>query len=147
MKKYIVILFVLLVQIISISCDNCDDSQPTTASYTNFEANLNGVNQVPSNASTATGTAKLIYNNLTNTFKVTVTHSLTTVTAGQIYISNADTNKTTINTFTNVSSPFTYTSAKLTPEQKADLHSNRYYINLSSSTFPDGEIRGQLITN
>jgi hypothetical protein len=38
-----------------------------------------------------------------------------------------------------------YTSAALTPEQEADLMANLYYVNLHSSTFTAGEIRGQLV--
>ena len=33
----------------------------------------------------------------------------------------------------------------INPSQEADLMANKYYINVSSDAYPEGEIRGQLL--
>jgi hypothetical protein len=42
-------------------------------------------------------------------------------------------------------SPINYTSPALTASQISDLMANLYYVNIHSTAFPNGEIRGQLI--
>ena len=46
---------------------------------------------------------------------------------------------------TPISSPINYTSAALTEAQEADLNGGLNYVNLHTTAFPGGEIRGQLI--
>ncbi|HZY26384.1 MAG TPA: CHRD domain-containing protein, partial [Bacteroidales bacterium] len=44
-----------------------------------------------------------------------------------------------------IKSPINYTSPVLTASQDSALNADLYYVNIHSATFPDGEIRGQLI--
>jgi hypothetical protein len=44
-----------------------------------------------------------------------------------------------------ITSPISYTSVALDATQEADLNANLYYVNIHSTAFPAGEIRGQLI--
>ena len=144
MKK-LISLFTALFVLVSLS--SCNNDEPTPGqSITTFSAEmLMGSNEVPANNSTAMGTATLKFNNTTKVFTITVTHNLSTITAGHIHKGVAGTNGSVVFPFTTLVSPISFTSAPLTPEQEADLMANLYYVNLHSSTFTTGEIRGQLI--
>lgn len=114
-----------------------------------FKATLNGANERPTaNTSTATGSATLTFNNTTKIFTVVVTYtSLTTAaTNGHIHKGAADVAGGAVFGFPSPwTSPINYTSAALTAAQEADLLGALNYVNIHSSTYPGGEIRGQLI--
>ncbi|MFE3868332.1 CHRD domain-containing protein [Flavobacterium sp. LS2P90] len=144
MKK-LISLFTALFLLVSLSSCNDDEATPGP-NITTFSADmLMGSNEVPANNSTAKGTATLKFNNTTKVFTITVTHNLSSISAGHIHKGAAGTNGSVVFPFTSLASPISYTSAALTPEQEADLMANLYYVNLHSSTFTAGEIRGQLI--
>jgi hypothetical protein len=144
MKNLISLLTVLFLLISLSSCS--DDESTVGASVTTFSADmLTGSNEVPTNNSTAMGTATLKFNNTTKVFTITVTHDLSSITSGHIHNGTAGTNGSVVFPFTALVSPISYTSAALTLEQEADLMANLYYVNLHSSTFTAGEIRGQLV--
>lgn len=128
-----------------VSCDDDDDPAPTPVIVT-FNATLNGAKEVPSNNSTATGTAVLYYNKTTKVMSLTVTYSGLTVTDAHIHIGAVTVDGPIVFPLTASTSPITYTSPALTAAQQADLLANLYYVNLHSTAFPGGEIRGQLIT-
>jgi hypothetical protein len=144
MKKLISLLTALFLLISLSSCSN-DESTPGP-SITTFSADmLMGSNEVPTNNSTAMGTATLKFNNTTKVFTITVTHDLSSITSGHIHKGTAGTNGSVVFPFTALVSPISYTSAPLNAEQEADLMANLYYVNLHSSAFTAGEIRGQLV--
>ena len=142
--KNLIRLFALSIFVLVItSCsDNNSNSGP---SITTFTATLNGANEVPANNSTASGTATLSFNNTTKIFTITVTHTLAAAAAGHIHMGAAGTNGSVVFPFTSLTSPINYTSIALTTAQEADLKANMYYVNIHSSTFSGGEIRGQLL--
>ena len=144
MKK-LISLFTALFLLVSLS--SCNKDEPTPGqSITTFSADmLMGSNEVPANNSAAMGTATLKFNNTTKLFTITVTHNVSSIKSGHIHKGAAGTNGSVVFPFTALVSPLSYTSATLTPEQEADLMANLYYVNLHSSTFTDGEIRGQLV--
>lgn len=145
MKK-LLSLFTVLFLLGSLSSCNDDDEVTPGQSITTFSAEmLMGSNEVPANNSTAMGTATLKFNKTTKVFTITVTHNLSSITAGHIHKGATGTNGSVVFPFTTLASPISYTSTALTPEQEADLMANLYYVNLHSSTFTAGEIRGQLI--
>jgi hypothetical protein len=121
-----------------------DDPKPV-ANMVIFKAELKGSNEVPANSSAATGIALLTFNKTSKIFTVAVTHTVVAPTAGHIHKAAAGVNGGVVFPFATVISPFTYTSAALTPAQEADLMANLYYVNIHSAAFPGGEIRGQLI--
>lgn len=124
------------------SCDDDDDDSPNVT----FNATLNGSSETPPNASTGTGTAVLTFNKDTKIFTVTVTYTGVTATAAHIHKADVGVAGDIIFGFTDpVTSPINYTSPALTAAQEADLMANLYYVNVHSSTYPGGEIRGQLI--
>ena len=114
-----------------------------------YKATLNGANERPTaNTSTATGTATLILNNETKIFTIVVTYTglSAAVSNGHIHKGAADVAGGAVFAFASPwTSPINYTSVAITPAQEADLNATLYYVNIHSSTYPGGEIRGQLV--
>lgn len=126
----------------ALSCDKNDDAKPVVT----FQATLNGSSEVPPNNSTSTGVATLTYDTVAKKFDVVVTYTGIAPTAGHIHKGAPGVAGGVIFGFTDVSkSPFTYSSPVLTNDQKNDLYTGQYYVNLHSTAFPNGEIRGQLV--
>jgi hypothetical protein len=137
-KFFLVILPVILLSFAS--CDDDDDENITT-----FKAVINGAVETPVNASTATGTATLTYDNDTKIFKVVVEYTGVNATMAHIHKGEIGVAGSVIFGFDNPASPINYTSPALDAAQEADLMANLYYVNIHSAQFPAGEIRGQLI--
>lgn len=136
------IYFVLLAGILFTvaSCKKSDDPKVT------FLATISGSSETPVNASTATGTATLTFNKDTKIFTVVVTYSGVTATNAHIHKGEVGVAGGVIFGFTApLTSPINYTSVALDASQEADLNANSYYVNIHSTAFPGGEIRGQLI--
>jgi uncharacterized membrane protein len=106
---------------------------------------LSGRNEVPPNASTATGTGKVDLDG--NVLKWTVTYQGLSgpVTGGHFHgPAPAGANAGVVLPFTgSLASPITGT-ATLTPAQLADVKAGLWYINLHTAAYPGGEIRGQV---
>jgi hypothetical protein len=128
-----------------VSCSNNDSSNTTSNPNVTFKATLNGASEVPSNASTGTGTATLVFNTSTKIFTITVTHDIAAPTNGHIHRGAIGVSGAPVFPFTSYTSPIVYTSAALDATQEADLYAEQYYVNIHSAAFPGGEIRGQLI--
>lgn len=144
-----IIKFTAIVFIFSglISCSKKDSTTPADPNIT-FKATLTGAAEVPSNASTGTGSSTLVFNNNTKIFTVTTTYSglSGTATASHIHKGAVGVAGAVIFPFTNVTvSPIVYTSAALDATQEADLKAGLYYVNVHTALYPGGEIRGQLI--
>jgi CHRD domain len=130
------------VLLIAGSCKKSDTANPNVI----FKATLNGASETPANASTATGTATLTFNTNTKIFSIVVTFSGVTATASHIHKGDVGVAGNVVFGFTTpITSPINYTSVALDASQEADLNANLYYVNIHSSAFPGGEIRGQLI--
>jgi len=136
------LIILAVVLFIAGSCKDDDDADPNVI----FTATINAASEVPTNASTATGTATLTFNNVTKIFTIVVTYSGVTATASHIHKAAAGISGGVEFGFTDpVTSPINFTSVALDATQEADLLANLYYVNIHSSLFPGGEIRGQLI--
>ncbi|MGG7036919.1 MAG: CHRD domain-containing protein [Flavobacterium sp.] len=151
MKRLIGFLAISIVLSLMISCSDDDNNG---SSNMVFKAALTGVSEVPSNASTATGNATLIFNNSTKRFTLVVNYSGLTPNDAHIHKGAAGisggvvfplTDMSSRMVLTDFSSPIDYTSPALTSAQETDLKNNLYYVNLHTDAYPDGEIRGQLI--
>ncbi|MEO7482850.1 MAG: CHRD domain-containing protein, partial [Ferruginibacter sp.] len=111
---------------------------------------LEGTQEVPANASTATGVVIVKYNSSTRLLELwgdydglaaaaTASHIHSPAAAGinagvlfPINITGGTTGTLTLN-------------ATLTPTQETDLLAANMYVNVHNATFPGGEIRGQLL--
>ena len=106
---------------------------------------MSSANEVPPNASGASGTAKVDLDG--NVLKWTVTYSGTTgpVTAGHFHgPAMAGANAGVVVPFpAPLTSPITGT-ATLTAAQVADLKAGLWYVNLHTAANPGGELRGQV---
>jgi CHRD domain len=112
-----------------------------------FRAVINGAAEVPTNASTATGTATAVYSQTTKLLTITVSYTGLVVTASHIHRGSPGNNGAIQVDFGAIitSSPFTFTTTQLDVTKESDLLNNLYYVNIHSAAFPGGEIRGQLI--
>lgn len=130
-----------------LSCEKYDDVPFPTTLNPNivFKATLTGAQEVPANASTATGEASLVYDSISKVFTLSVTHTIPNPTNGHIHKAPIGVSGGVIFPFASFTSPISYTSPVLDATQQADLKANLYYVNIHTAAFPGGEIRGQLI--
>lgn len=140
-KIRLALVFILSVIIISASCKKSDNSSDVI-----FTATLNGASETPPNSSLGTGNATLTYNKDTKIFTVVVNFNGVVATASHIHKGAQGVPGDVVFGFTPpITSPINYTSPVLTADQEADLYANLYYVNVHSTAFPGGEIRGQLL--
>jgi hypothetical protein len=106
---------------------------------------LSGKNEVPPNASTAVGTARIFLDGMN--LKWTVTYSGTTgpVTAGHFHgPAAAGANAGVVLPFTGSMASPIEGSATLTQAQVDQLKAGLWYVNLHTAANPGGELRGQV---
>ncbi|KFC58753.1 hypothetical protein FEM08_24860 [Flavobacterium gilvum] len=146
----------MFLSIIVISCSNDNEAGVIPSNSIVLSASLNGTNEVPANTSTAKGTAYLIYSKTTKVFTIKINYSGLAPTMALIHketVNNENPIVFTVGKYFDYENPtnalplIDFTSPHLTTEQETELLTNQYYINLYSSAFPDGEIRGQLINS
>ena len=108
-------------------------------------ANLSGANEVPPNASTATGRARADFDPITKSFVVNMTTTGIAAAAAHIHTGALGSNGPVTVPFTQnaagvwVAAP----TAKLSAAQAATFAADGMYYNAHSAAFPGGEIRAQ----
>ncbi|HET7118390.1 MAG TPA: CHRD domain-containing protein [Hanamia sp.] len=122
-----------------------NDTTKANNEVTIFKATLKGSDEVPANPSTATGTSTLTYNPATKTFTDVTSYSGITPSMGHIHKGAVGENGPVVFPFTNLASPITFNSDPLTDEQVNALFKDSMYVNLHTTKYPGGEIRGQLM--
>jgi hypothetical protein len=137
------VLMIMILAGLFLIAGSCDDDEDS--SEDSFSAVLNGASEVPPNGSTATGTATLKYNKDTKIFNIVVEYSGITPSQGHIHVGEVGESGPVVFPFTSLTSPINYTSPVLTDAQETDLYANQYYVNLHTTLYQAGEIRGQLI--
>ena len=109
-----------------------------------FTTELNGAAQVPSVDTAATGTVELKVDTEAKTVAwVVTTEGLSGLPAASHIHGPADATASAgpvIDTLATMEG-----SAPITDEQIAELQAGKYYYNVHTEKFPDGEIRGQLM--
>lgn len=112
-----------------------------------YEAALTGAQEVPPVDTSAAGAAEVSFDRNTSllTWKVTYTGLTSPPTGGHIHGPAAPgRNAGVVVPFANVAAQPVTGQASLTPQQADDLAAGRWYVNVHSAKFPNGEIRGQL---
>ncbi len=114
-----------------------------------FMSNLSGANEVPPNASTATGTSSGTYDDVTNMFMMStsVTGLTSNSTAAHIHFAPVGVNGGVVFPLSGTTGSTNYTSNDMfvfTAAQEVDFLAGNYYVNVHSLEFPGGEVRGQL---
>ena len=138
----------LVVSTLLVSCDKEDDNM-NDRTYTTT-GNASGSQMNPSNASTATGTLTGTYNAKTNLWQYNVSWSNLSTTAGlvQVYGPAAVGVNGSLLFSLAITTPgvsgASSGSITLTDTQEAALLANNTYYTVSSTTYPSGEIRGQV---
>jgi hypothetical protein len=141
-----------LVIFVFVSCQKTSDVEKANI-YVGKSLPMTGAQETPAVNTSATGTVDAEYNRLTKTlsYKFSFSGLTDTTTAAHIHgLAEAGVPAAVVQSF----SPWpkvkagSYTGTLLVDGVKiteADLLASRYYINVHSKAFPNGEIRGQLI--
>ena len=121
--------------------------RPAQAETIALRADLKGANEVPPNASPATGQAEAKFDSVTRVLTWTVTYAdLSGPALGAHFHgpSEAGKNAGIVLPFKTVQSPIEGT-ATLTEGQAADLLAGKWYANIHTAANPGGELRGQMV--
>ncbi len=116
------------------------------AAIVNYNFSLDGLQEVPPNASPATGTAAVSYDTVSNALSWNVSYSglLGTQTAAHFHGAALPGQNAGVQVNIGVGNPL-IGGAILTEAQETDLLAGLWYINVHSTVFPGGEIRGQVV--
>lgn len=117
---------------------------PAVAEEMKFTADLTASAEVPPTESTATGTADVTVDTeaMTVSWMVTVQDLTGDATAAHIHGPAAmDENAGPV---IDMSDAIMEGSADITEDQMGELKDGKYYVNVHTAEYPDGEIRGQL---
>jgi hypothetical protein len=120
---------------------------PAHAETITLKAELKGSNEVPPNASPATGKAEAKLDTETRVLSWTVTYAdLTGPALGAHFHGPSEPGKNAgiVLPFKTVQSPIEGT-ATLTESQVADLLAGKWYANIHTAANPGGELRGQMM--
>jgi hypothetical protein len=144
MRKFSAFFNTLLLPFVLISCTKDPPPGPEPDPNIKFSASLTGNQEIPANTSLATASTFATFNINTKLLATFTTYSNFTGTPmGNIHKGAIGVNGPIIFPFTSLGAPQVLTP--LTAAQEADLLANQYYINIQSTDYPDGEIRGQLL--
>lgn len=143
-RKYLLIFAGVF--IFGYSCSKDNENDVTGDPTVTFFGSLNGINEIPPTSSTATGSATLKYDTIAKVFTLEVNYR--GIVASRADVNKGDPHAVGVRIFdipAPLSLPIQYSSPVLTAEQQADLFSNLFFVKIRSTSFPDGEIRGNLI--
>lgn len=119
---------------------------PAYAESVTLKADLKGANEVPPNASAASGKAEATFNTDTKVLTWTITYvDLTGPALAAHFHGPVDPGKNAgiVLPFKSAQSPIQGT-ATLTEAQATDLLAGKWYANIHTSANPGGELRGQM---
>ena len=116
-----------------------------------LRALLDPANEVPPVASTASGSASFVLDTTTNVLRYALhVADIDNITAAHIHAGAAGVNGAVVQVLYNGTPLFDPTAPisgriQLTAMEAADLLANPHYVNVHTSDFPGGEIRGQIV--
>lgn len=125
----------------------CMDTMPEPPRTAQMGVNLTGAQEVPPAATAGWGHGAITYDRVSNQMTWTLTYTGLTGPLQGAHIHGPAATGTNAGVMINI--PVSHSplqgSAMLTEAQEAELMAGRLYVNLHTPTFPNGEIRGQLI--
>lgn len=120
--------------------------QVVASASTRYTAQLSGAQEVPANASAATGTADAFLHEPDNRLVYFVqTSGLVNVTAAHLHSGATGVNGPVMFPLTGSAGSYCGVSPRLSASQVAGLQADATYFNVHTTAFPGGEIRGQLL--
>lgn len=117
---------------------------PAFAETAQYSAELTAGAEVPPADSSATGTADVSVDTDANTVSWTVTVEGLTGDAVAAHIHGPAGEEENAAPVIDMSDAIMEGSGDITDEQIAELEDGKYYVNVHTEEYPDGEIRGQL---
>ena len=152
------ILLGAVVSVVAIAACGSDNS--VTVQSTTYATTLTGAKERPNpNASTATGTATFLMVGSTLNYTVNVTGLSANITGSHIHVGSADVSGGIVSDLTqsgtqtgivisgsiNLAAPIVRGTSTITGDSlKVLLNNGNAYVNIHTSTYPGGEIRGNL---
>jgi len=126
---------------ISLSC-----ADPSLAAMVDLKADLKASNEVPPNESKGTGSVTATFDSDSNklSWKGIVSGLIGTVTAAHFHAAEAGRNGAVAVPIIGADNGSFEGSATLTDTQAEDLMAGRWYVNIHTTTYKAGEIRGQV---
>lgn len=124
---------------------------PAYAEVLNLEATMDGSQEVPPVATTATGIGTFVLDTTAHTLSYSITFTGLTASATAAHIHNAPAGINGAVIFPLIGVPaatsgaFSRTLTGLTASQEADILAGNTYVNIHNSLHPGGEIRGQIL--
>lgn len=118
---------------------------PAFAETLHYTADLTAKTEVPPTDSTATGTADVMVDTDANTVTWTVNVQDLTGEPTAAHIHGPASETENAPPVVDMSEAIMEGSGDITAEQLAELEDGKYYVNIHTEKFPDGEIRGQLM--
>src|SRR5262245_53437966 len=119
-------------------------SAPAFAETMMFTAELKGSTEVPPTDSAATGSADVTVDTETKKLSWTVTSTGLSGDPAAAHFHGPAAPGENAGPVVDISAAIAKGSADLTDAQLADLEAGKWYINIHTGKFPDGEIRGQV---
>jgi hypothetical protein len=119
---------------------------PSVAATIDLKADLKSSNEVPPNESKGTGSVTATFDTDSNklSWKGTVSGLIGTVTAAHFHAAEAGRNGAVAFPITGADKGSFEGSATLTDTQAEDLMAGKWYVNIHTTTYKAGEIRGQV---
>lgn len=117
---------------------------PVLAETLKFKADLKGSSEVPPTDSAGTGSGDITVDTATRKLTYTVTSSGLSGDATAAHFHGPAAQGENAGPVVDISAAIASGSADITDQQLADLQAGKWYLNIHTKKFPDGEIRGQL---
>ncbi|MRX36363.1 MULTISPECIES: CHRD domain-containing protein [Aminobacter] len=119
-------------------------SSPMYAETLKFKADLKAASEVPPADSSGTGSADVTVDTTTKKLSLTVTSSGLTGDATAAHFHGPAAAGENADPVVDISAAVASGTADITDQQLADLQAGKWYLNIHTQKFPDGEIRGQV---
>ena len=119
---------------------------PTSfAASVKYRADLKGSKEVPPSDSTGSGKANITYDTKSKKLSWVATYRGLGGEPTAAHFHGPAAPGESAGPVVDISGDIKKGSAELTPEQAAELEAGKWYVNIHTEKFPDGEIRGQVV--